>query len=139
MTRIFKIENGTWSQNALVLIVRLAAAALMINHGFPKLLKLFSGDEIKFVTYFGLGAAFWLFLVVFSEFFCSILIAFGLKTRWASVPLIITMLFAAFVAHGSDPIEKKEKALLYVLLYVLILAIGSGKFSIDALLAKEKR
>lgn len=38
----------------------------------------------------------------------------GLATRLATVPMMIIMLVAAFVAHADDPFGKKEPALLYV-------------------------
>ena len=85
-----------------------------------------------------LGATLTLILVVFSEFFCSVLIGIGLATRLAAIPLIITMLVAAFVTHGADPIGKKELALLYLISYGVLLVAGSGKYSVDHLLMRNK-
>jgi putative oxidoreductase len=123
--------------NIIILIIRLAIAALMITHGYPKLIKLLGSDEIQFADPIGLGPALSLALVVFAEFFCSIFIGIGLGTRLASVPLIITMLVAAFITHASDPIGKKELALLYLLFYLTLLVVGSGKFSIDYWITKR--
>lgn len=123
--------------NIIIFIMRLAVAALMITHGYPKLIKLLGSDEIQFADPIGLGPALSLVLVVFAEFFCSIFIGIGLGTRLASIPLIITMLVAAFITHGSHPIEKKELALLYLLLYLTLLVVGSRKYSLDYLITKR--
>jgi len=72
-------------------------------------------------------------LAVFAEVICSILILIGFKTRLATLPLIITMLVAVLVVHFSDPFAIMEKALLYLLLYIILLFGGSGKYSVDAL------
>lgn len=120
-----------------LLIVRIAVAAFMLTHGYPKLMKLLAGGEIQFADPFGLGMYFSLVLAVFAEFFCSILIGIGLGTRLATIPLIITMSVAAFIAHSSDPFGRKELALLYLVVFVFLLFTGSGKFSVDYFISKK--
>jgi putative oxidoreductase len=138
MKRILQIKANENYTQILLLIVRLSVAGLMITHGLPKLNKLLAGGEILFADPIGLGATLTLILVVFSEFFCSVLIGIGLATRLAAIPLIITMLVAAFVTHGADPIGKKELALLYLIIYGVLLVAGSGKYSVDHLLMRNK-
>jgi len=70
----------------ILFVVRLSVAALMLTHGLPKLSKLMAGGEIQFADPIGLGPTLSLILVVFSEVFCSILIAIGFKVRLASIP-----------------------------------------------------
>lgn len=135
--RFFHTEIKEVYLNILVLLLRISVAAFMISHGWPKLSKLLAGGEIQFGDPIGLGPAFSLILVVFAEFFCSILIAIGLGTRLATIPLIFTMFVAAFVAHGSDPFGRKEMALLYILIYLTLLVLGSRKYSIDYLLTRS--
>jgi len=72
-----------------------------------------------------------------AEFAGGILIAVGLFTRPAAVLWIVTMLVAAFIAHGADPFQKKELALLYLSFAVIVLALGGGKFSLDNLLKNK--
>lgn len=129
--------NETYSHLAL-LVTRVLTGGFMLTHGIPKLMRLFSDAEIKFADPFGLGAVASLILAVFAEFFCSVLIILGLGTRLATVPLIITMLVAAFYAHASDPFGTKEKPLLFVILFILFLTFGSGKYSVDQLINKKK-
>jgi putative oxidoreductase len=79
-----------------------------------------------------------LILTVFAEFVCSILLIVGLGTRLALIPLIITMLVAVFIVHAPDGMDKKEHGLMYLLPYFALFLLGSGKFSLDAFLKKEK-
>ena len=78
-------------------------------------------------------------LINFSEVLCSVLIFLGLGTRLATIPLIISSLVAAFVAHADDPFGKKEILLLYILLYITLLVMGGGQYSIDALINPRKK
>jgi len=122
-----------------LLVIRLLVGGYMLTHGLPKLMRLFSGDEIKFANPFGMGAAVSLGLATFAEFFCSILIILGLGTRIASIPILITMLVAAFYAHANDPFGTKEKPLVFALVYFALFVFGSGKYSLDQYLTKKNR
>lgn len=138
MKRFFHAGTREEQLNILVLVLRICVAAFMITHGWPKFLKLLEGGEIQFGDPIGLGPAFSLVLVVFAEFFCSMLIGIGLGTRLASIPLMITMFVAAFVSHGADPFSRKEVALLYLLFYLALLVLGSRKYSVDYLITRKK-
>ena len=130
-----------WSASATdwaSLILRLLLGLLMLNHGYPKLMEFFSGEEIKFANPIFIGMTGSLALAVFAEFFCSILIAIGLWTRLALIPLMITMFVAVSIIHLNDPMDKKEHALLFLLPYIALFLLGSGRFSVDALLSKNK-
>jgi putative oxidoreductase len=61
----------------------------------------------------------------------------GLFTRYASIPSIIAMLVAVFVAHADDPFKEAEHAFLYLIAYIVILFTGPGKYSLDALISKK--
>lgn len=139
MKNLFTTKFNLKSLDFILLLVRIAVAAFMLTHGFPKLIKLLAGGEIRFADPFGFGMTFSLVLAVFAEFICSILIGLGIGTRLATIPLIITMSVAAFVAHGADPFGKKELALLYLVIYLFLLFAGSGKFSIDYLISRKSK
>jgi putative oxidoreductase len=114
-----------------LLILRLCIASFMLSHGIPKFLKLISGEEIQFIDFLGIGQTASMVLSVFAEFFCSSLILIGFVTRFAAFSLIINMSVAVIIAHAQDPFQKKELALLYLVVYITILFIGAGKYSID--------
>lgn len=139
MKSYLKTETNTRYIHLVLVVVRVSVAMLMLTHGYPKLMKLLAGGEIQFADPIGLGQGLSFVLVIFAEFFCSILIGIGLATRLASIPLIINMSVAAFVVFASAPIDKKELPLLYLLIYLILLVVGSGKFSVDYLISSKKQ
>ena len=139
MRRLFQVGTKEAHLDILVLLLRISIAAFMITHGWPKFLKLLEGGEIQFGNPIGLGPALSFILVVFAEFFCSVLIGIGLGTRLATIPLMFTMFVAAFISHGDDPFRRKETALLYILLYITLLVTGSRKYSIEYLISRKKQ
>lgn len=116
-----------------LLILRLVFGfSMLIGHGWGKFQRLFSGEPIEFADPFGLGPVVSLGLVVFAEAVCSILVALGLFTRLAVIPLIITMLVAIFYAHWGDPFGRWEKGLLFLSAFVSLGLTGPGWYSLDA-------
>jgi putative oxidoreductase len=113
--------------NIWLLLLRVSAGGFMLTHGIPKFLKLIEGNT-QFADLFGLGSTISLILAVFAEFLCSVLLIFGIGTRLSVIPLIATMSIAAFQIHGNDPFQRKELALLYLVIFVTILVFGGGKF-----------
>ena len=61
----------------------------------------------------------------------------GLLTRPSAFFLAITMAVAAFLQHADDPFSGKEKALLYMMVFLLYLIVGSGKYGVDSLLRRR--
>ncbi|GAA0891146.1 DoxX family protein [Fulvivirga kasyanovii] len=136
MKQLFNTQFASTS-HVWLLILRVSAASFMLTHGYPKLMTLIEGGEIAFYDFLGLGMTASLALAVLAEFVCSILLILGLGTRLAALPLIITMLVAAFAVHADDPFGKKEFALLYLLIFATILVFGAGKYSVDRFLEKK--
>lgn len=138
MKRSLSINQNSTGVNLALLTARVGIAALMLTHGLPKLFMLLSGDPIQFPPVMGMSPEISLSLTVFAEVFCSLLILAGLATRLAVVPLIITMLVAVLFIHAADPFAKQEPALQYILVYMVLLFAGSGKYSVDYLLQRSK-
>ncbi len=111
---------------------------MFFAHGIGKWGRLFGGGEIQFRDPLGVGETTSLALAVFAEVICSLLLAFGLLTRWALVPLIITMAVAAFIVHASDGFRGMEMALLFGVSYLTLFLTGPGKYSMDSLLGNRK-
>ena len=116
-----------------LLILRLLAGGSMLTHGFPKLLKVLEGN-FQFGDPVGLGPEISLILAVFAEFVCSILLILGLTTRFALIPLFITMAVAFFIVLGADAFNAKELPFFYMGVYISLFFTGPGKFSIDKVL-----
>jgi len=83
------------------LVLRLGFGVMMLSHGYPKLMKLLSGDT-QFADPIGVGGTATLILAVVAEVVCPILIMIGYKTKLSAILPVITMLVAAFVVHGDD-------------------------------------
>lgn len=109
---------------------------MIANHGLGKAQKLLNGGEIKFADPIGIGAKASLSLAVFAEVFCALLLIFGLFTRLATLPLIVTMAVAAFVVHATDPFSKMESSLLFLFVLFLLFLAGPGKYSVDRMISK---
>jgi putative oxidoreductase len=126
-------------QDLGLLIVRLLSGGMMLTHGLPKFDRLFGEGPVKFADPFGLGPEISLLLVLFAEVACSILVMIGFKTRLATIPLMITMLVAAFYVHGADPFGEKELPLLFFTVFGSILISGAGSYSVDQAIGGKKK
>jgi putative oxidoreductase len=104
---------------------------MLFGHGLGKLMS-YSGMASSFPDPLGMGSTLTLIVAIFSEAFCALLLMVGLSTRLAALPLIGTMLTAAFVVHAGDPWSKQEFALLYAVPYVTLFFTGPGALSLDA-------
>ena len=118
-----------------LLIFRLIVGGLMLTHGYGKFMRVIEGN-FRFADPIGIGPELSLVLTAFAEFFCALLIMFGLLTRLATIPLIIAMAVAAFIQHGADPIGEKEKALLYMACFIILFYKGGGRYTLDRMFFK---
>ena len=116
--------------NLALAILRIGTSALLLTHGIPKIERLFA-DDVKFVDPFGLGPTVSLLLVVIAEVVAPIFIIIGYRTKIAAILPIIVMIVALFTVHINDPIGKKEKALLFLLAFLVVFLAGPGRYSID--------
>ena len=132
-------SNRDVKADIALFLARLFVGFAMLTHGFPKLQQLIGGKTADFYDFLGMGTTVSLILAVFAEFVCSIFIILGLFTRLAAGFLLITMFIAAFMVHGADPFADREMSLLYATIYLLIVAIGAGKISVDYMIEKRKR
>ncbi len=138
MKKLFSVNNNSTVTDMALLVARIGIAVLMLTHGIPKMMMLFSGAPLQFPSVMGMSAELSLGLAVFAEVVCSIFLIAGFATRIAVIPLIVTMVIAAFFIHAADPFSVKEPSLQYLLVYVVLLFVGSGKLSVDYLLQNKK-
>lgn len=120
------------------LLLRLAFGGLMAGlHGWSKF-QSYGEKAADWADPIGLGGPTSLALAIFGELVCGILIALGLFTRLATIPAIITMLVAVLAIHWNDPLADKEHALLFLFAYAAIFFLGSGRYSLDAVLDRKR-
>ena len=135
MKKMLSTSYSAGAFNAAMLVLRLAAGVLMMKHGYDKLVH-FADYKATFMSFLSLGSTASLALVIFAEFFCALFIIIGLFTRWAAIPLIITMCVALFKSHNGEFIGEGEMAALYLGAYITLLFIGPGRISVDGMIAK---
>ena len=133
----FLSTQYTVANDIALLILRLAISIWMLSKGLPKVGMLFSG-EATFPAVLGMNATVSLALTVFAQVAGSLLLLFGLFTRFGAGLLAINMFVAVVVAHANDPFAQAEPALHFLLVYVAILLAGAGKFSIDDILSRKQ-
>ncbi len=127
------IQSRDWG----LLLLRITVGVFMlVFHGLPKLQN-YAELSQTFPPMLGMSSQVALSLIIFAEVFMSIALILGLLTRLATIPLIIGLGVASFVAHAGDPIADREMSLLYFFLYVVILLTGPGKISLDSLIYKR--
>jgi len=63
----------------------------------------------------------------------------GLLYRLALIPVIINMSVAFFMAHGARLVGEHngELAFLYLVVFVVLIFAGPGKYAIDGFFAKK--
>jgi putative oxidoreductase len=137
MKRFFFTRFNPEVVDLALLVVRIFVGLTMLTHGYPKLGKLTNDGPLDFGDPLNIGPGPSLVLTVFAEFICSMFIILGLGTRLAVIPLMVTMLVAAFVVHKADGFGKQEMAVLYLMIYFFLFMTGSGKYSLDRILEKR--
>jgi putative oxidoreductase len=135
MAKLTSTKYTTASFNIAIFLLRVGASALMIPHGYNKLVN-FAKYKPDFINLFGIGSGTSLALAIFAEFFCALFLLFGIFSRLVSIPLIITMFVALGKAHNWEVLGDGEHAALYILIFSTILLVGPGKASVDGMIGK---
>ncbi len=119
-----------------LLVLRIAFAGMLMTHGWAKL----TNFEAIAQNFAAMGGSIAAVLVVFAEFFCAAGVIVGLLYRLALIPMIINMSVAFFVAHGARLTGEQngELAFLYLIVFVVLIITGPGKYALDRFLSKEE-
>ena len=120
--------------NVGLLLLRVFSGYLiLVNHGFGKITagpsrweKLGGAMESFGIDFF---PTFWGFMASFSESFCGLFLVLGIFTIPASFLLSVTMFVAAF-GHVIDG-ENAEKAFVFGAIFLAVMIMGPGKYSLD--------
>jgi putative oxidoreductase len=140
MKSLFSTKYSDTSVSLGLLLLRIVFAGIMIKIGYDKLtgFNAIINSERGFMNFMGLGPKVSLGLVVFAEFFCAALVAVGLLTRLAAIPLIITMAVAFLKVHKGVVFGENngQSALFFLVVFVVIMLAGPGKYSVDKMIGK---
>lgn len=116
--------------NTGLFLLRIILGLFMLSHGWQKIVN-FDMLTAGFPDPFYVGSSTSLVLSIFAEFGCSLLILLGLFTRIVTIPLMVGMFVAGFIVNADVAFISQEMAFLYLCLYVVIIFMGAGKFSLD--------
>lgn len=126
--------ESTNSSDWILLALRLLFGTLLFVHGVQKLTSYKSLSK-SFLDPIGFGGKTSLRLAIFAEFFCSLGVITGCLFRLALIPIITTMGIAAFFALKKAPWIQRELPVSYLLVFILLIITGPGRFSIDYLIS----
>ena len=140
MKKLFYNEVSQQASLHAGLLLRLAfGLSLGLFHGRAALVELLAGN-IDFPDPLGIGSALTkAFMGVFAEFACALLVATGLLTRLACVPIVTGFLIAVFIHHAADDFGARNLSFLYLCGFAVILLTGPGRYSLDRVLFGKLR
>lgn len=121
-----------------LLFLRVSGAFMLFHvHGWPKIVH-YSEELLKIEDPFGFGSTFSLLAAIFAEVICAVLIASGLLTRLASLPVIGVLLVSMLFVHPQWSIAEGQFGWLLLIIFVAIALCGPGRFSADAFLFRKQ-
>jgi putative oxidoreductase len=142
MRRLFPIFIGGWGALAL-LLVRLVMGLAFVLHGWPKIqnpmgwMNAMGGSSVP---------SFLQALAAFAEFGGGIALILGLLTPIAALGLVCQMIGALVLVHipqghpfVSQGGPSSELALIYLVMSIMLIFTGPGKWSLDAVLFASRR
>src|SRR5262249_54731873 len=114
-------------------LMRLMLGLLYASHGAQKLFGVLGGHQVPLVSQMGLAGII--------EFFCGLMIAFGVATRVVAFIASGEMAWAYFQVHAPTSfwpiVNRGELALAFCFSFLYIASMGSGPYSLDRLLGRK--
>lgn len=124
-----------------LLILRVWAGLLLfVQHGLVKITH-FSQMSGHFPNPIHIGPLPSLLFATLSDGICSLLVAFGIATRYAALIVVINLTTAFLLVHHmalSGP-HSGEIPLLFVGVFLALVITGAGRFSVDAVFSGKRR
>ncbi|QDD66740.1 DoxX family protein [Herbaspirillum seropedicae] len=113
-----------------LLFLRLAGSFMLFYvHGLPKLLH-YAHELTVIEDPFGLGPTVSLWAAIFAEALCPLLIAAGLFTRLACLPIIGVLLVAMLAVHPDWSIAEGQFGWLLLVIFTAIALCGPGQWRV---------
>src|SRR4051812_4675801 len=137
--------NGT-TQDAVLLLGRVALGAIFVKSGLQKLMTL--GAFAASLGARGIPqSSMWALIGATVEFLGGLFIVTGLKTRYASVLMILFVIVATAISHRfwefADAARRAQESQFFKNLaiiggFVLLFVTGPARYSVDTLLRSRK-
>jgi putative oxidoreductase len=127
------MPNSTAANLSWALTRFVFGTSLALFHGFPKIFEGKLEGFTQTVASLGFPApTFFAWAAALTELVGGILVAVGLLTRPMAGLAAFTMLVALH-RHRVDPFIRMELALLYLVVMLMAVVMGGGRFSLDGL------
>jgi len=108
----------------------LVSLEMIVAHGLKKLgLGVAEAEHVPNPLH--LPVAFNSAFAISANIFFPFLVMIGFCTRLATLPTLAVTLTGYFVVHWNDSLLEKDSPFIYSIVFLLILALGPGKYSID--------
>ena len=133
-------------RDVILLLGRVALGAIFVKSGLQKLMAL-SAFAASLASRGVPQSSVWAAIGATVEFVGGILIVTGLRTREASLLMVLFVIVATGISHRywefADAARRLQESQFFKNLsiiggFVLLFATGSGRFGLDALLARRK-
>ena len=144
---MFNNAISGYRQDVIVLLGRVALGAIFVKSGLQKLMAL-SAFAASLASRGVPQSSVWAVIGATVEFVGGILIVTGLRTREASLLTVLFVIVATGISHRywefADAARRLQESQFFKNLsiiggFLLLFATGSGRFGLDALLARRKR
>jgi putative oxidoreductase len=124
------------------LLLRVVAGAMLVPHGWPKLMAGPAAIAAGAMKRRGIEPAYAVALIaIFLEIVGAACIVLGLLTRPVALLLVIEFVIITYshltMGGWGVGVQGAEFAFLWMIVFVYILARGGGQYSVDAKLGKE--
>lgn len=142
MRRLFQfimaVPNSAIVFNISMLLFRvILSLELMVVHGFKKIgINVAVPEQVPNPLH--LPEALNNIFAVSANLFFPVFVILGLFTRIAIIPILAVTLTGYFVLHWNDALLIKDTPFMYSLSYLLILALGPGKYSVDYFIVNKR-
>lgn len=103
--------------------LRVFIGFMMLTHGIAKI-EQFDTLKSTFPATMGMSSKLSLILIILVEVGCSSLVLLGFMTRLAVLPLMFSMIIAAFFTFSPISLSTAELPMLYLGIYTFILLAG---------------
>lgn len=108
--------------------LRVFIGFMMLTHGIAKI-EQFDTLKSTFPATMGMSSKLSLILIILVEVGCSSLVLLGFMTRLAVLPLMFSMIIAAFFTFSPISLSTAELPMLYLGIYTFILLAGPQRSS----------
>lgn len=136
---ITKVFPSSRQFNLSLLVFRIAVSVeLMAVHGLKKLgVGVATAEQVPNPLH--LPANLNYYFATTANLVFPVFVILGFFTRVAVLPILAVTLTGYFVLHWHDPMLEKDVPFMYSIVYLLILLMGPGKYSVDSFIHKKTR